>query len=149
MRLSVSSSRTHTLLASYLSPFLSFSFCKDPQQCLEDSYSSDVNLSRERVRARTRRRRSFDHRHREVGITTTRGASAILHGGRRCSRIGTVDGRYARRRGWGGRDASGRLPRDASAQRAPYLRYTFARVTPDLSGPVTTSPPHRLLFRFI
>lgn len=27
------------------------------------------------------------------------------------------------------RDASGRLPRDASAQRAPYLRYTFARKT--------------------
>jgi len=52
---------------------------------------------RGRVRARTRRC-SFDHRHREVGITTARDASAILHGGRRCSRIGTVDGRYAGRR---------------------------------------------------
>lgn len=78
----------------YLSSFPPLSFYKESSTS-QDSCSSDVNLSRERVRA-------LDvvstDRHREVGITTTGGASAILHGGRRCSRIGTVGGRYAGRR---------------------------------------------------
>lgn len=101
LRVFLSSSRTHTLLLlTYLLFYLFLSAKALSSRYLEDSHSSDVNFSHERVRARTHRRRSFDHRHREVGITTTGGggASAILHGGRRCSRIGTVDGRYAGRR---------------------------------------------------
>lgn len=91
---------------------------------------SDVNLSCGCVR----RRCSFDHRHREVGITMAGSMSAILHGGVDDTPglvpstvvtgvTGWWDGEVERR------DALGRLPRDASAQRAPYLRYTFARKT--------------------
>jgi len=91
----------------------------------------------------------------EGGVTTAGSASAILHGegGERSTVLQSRDrtaGRYAgdgtagRGRARERRDVSGRPLRDASAQRAPYLRYTFADETRrTLSDPVTTasSPP--------
>jgi len=87
-----------------------------------------------------------DYRHREVRITMAETRAWYYMGVDDAPGLVSVDGRYVRRQDGEveRRNASGRLPRDASAQRAPYLCYTFARKTPDLSGPVTTSSPHLL-----
>jgi len=86
-----------------------------------------------------------DSRKRERDITRGGGKrSTVLQSRDRTAGRYAGDGTAGRGRARERRDVSGRPLRDASAQRAPYLRYTFAgEARRTLSDPVTTasSPP--------